>query len=86
MSRSILSDIDSGVQKQASGYAQEKEEIIIDIITGKILKLNNWPDGKIIGIAKDTAAQLMNQGMDREAALARLEAVRKTPAASSLTV
>lgn len=51
----------------------------MDIITGKILKLRNWPDGKIIGIAKEAAAQLMNQGMDREAALARLEAVRKSP-------
>lgn len=49
------------------------------VITGKILKLHNWPDGKIIGIAKDTAAQLMNRGMDREAALARLDAVRKNP-------
>ena len=29
----------------------------MDIITGKILKLNNWPDGKIIGIAKTISAQ-----------------------------
>lgn len=51
----------------------------MDIITGKILKLHNWPDGKIIGVAKEAAAQLMNQGMDREAVLARLETVRKNP-------
>lgn len=27
------------------------------VITGKILKLNNWPDGKIIGVAKHIAAE-----------------------------
>src|SRR5687767_2850333 len=37
----------------------------MDIITGKILKLNGWPDGKIIGIAKDAAAQLAAQGLER---------------------
>jgi len=51
----------------------------MDIITGKILKLNNWPDGKIIGIAKDIGNQLIQQGMDRDAALAQLEAVRTNP-------
>jgi len=51
----------------------------MDIITGKILKLNNWPDGKIIGIAKDIGNQLINQGMDRDAALAKLDAVRLNP-------
>ena len=39
----------------------------MDIITGKILKLNNWPDGKIIGIAKTISAQLAAQGVEREA-------------------
>jgi tRNA-splicing ligase RtcB len=51
----------------------------VDIITGKILKLNNWPDGKIIGIAKHIAAELSNQGLAREAILARLDAVRRNP-------
>ena len=51
----------------------------MDIITGKILKLNNWPDGKIIGIAKRTGTQLSEQGLDRETILARLESVRQNP-------
>ncbi len=51
----------------------------MDIITGKILKLNNWPDGRIIGLAKDAAAKMMEQGMERDAVLAQLEAVRQNP-------
>jgi len=51
----------------------------MDMITGKILKLNNWPDGKIIGIAKKIGAQLSQQGLDRETILARLELVRQNP-------
>ncbi len=51
----------------------------MDMITGKILKLNNWPDGKIIGIAKAIAAELAGQGLVREAILARLDAVRRNP-------
>jgi tRNA-splicing ligase RtcB (3'-phosphate/5'-hydroxy nucleic acid ligase) len=51
----------------------------MDMITGKILKLNHWPDGKIIGIAKKIGAQLSEQGFDRETILARLEAVRQNP-------
>ncbi len=51
----------------------------MEIITGKILKLNNWPDGKIIGIAKQVAAELADQGLERQAILARLEAVRDSP-------
>jgi tRNA-splicing ligase RtcB len=51
----------------------------MDIITGKILKLNGWPDGKIIGIAKKIAEQLARQGFDRETILARLDAVRQNP-------
>jgi len=51
----------------------------MDIITGKILKLNNWPDGKIIGIAKNIAAELGGQGLERQTILARLEAVRNNP-------
>lgn len=51
----------------------------MDMITGKILKLNNWPDGKIIGLAKQVAAELADQGLERELILARLEAVRLNP-------
>ncbi len=51
----------------------------MDILTGKILKLNNWPDGKIIGIAKDVGNKMIEQGMERDAALTRLEAVRQNP-------
>lgn len=51
----------------------------MDIITGKILKLNNWPDGKIIGLAKDAGAKLIEGGMDRDAALFKLDAVRQNP-------
>jgi hypothetical protein len=54
----------------------DKEENM-DLITGKILKRNNWPDGKIIGLAKEAAAQLAAQGLEREIILARLEAVRE---------
>ncbi len=51
----------------------------MDIITGKILKLNNWPDGKIIGIAKNVATQLSEEGLEREMVLARLDTVRSNP-------
>ena len=51
----------------------------MDIITGKILKMNNWPDGKIIGIAKRIGARLSEQGFEREIILGRLEAVRQNP-------
>ena len=51
----------------------------MDIITGKILKLNGWPDGKIIGLAKDAASRLFEQGLDRDSVLAKLAAVRSDP-------
>jgi tRNA-splicing ligase RtcB len=51
----------------------------MDIITGKILKINHWPDGKIIGLAKDIGNKLVEQGMDRDAVLTQLEAVRDNP-------
>jgi len=51
----------------------------MDTITGKILKLNNWPDGKVIGFAKTAAAELAGQGLAREDILARLDAVRRSP-------
>jgi len=51
----------------------------MDIITGKILKLNNWQDGRVIGLAKDAGNKLIEQGMEREAVLSKLEAVRENP-------
>lgn len=51
----------------------------MELITGKILKLNGWPDGKIIGLAKDVAAKLAETGLERADLLARLEAVRQNP-------
>jgi len=51
----------------------------MDIITGKILKLNNWPDGKIIALAKDLGNKLIENGVERDAALSQLEAVRQDP-------
>ena len=51
----------------------------MDTITGKILKLHNWPDGRIIGIAKRIGEQLSKQGFDRETILARLDTVRQNP-------
>ncbi|MDO9302370.1 MAG: RtcB family protein [Anaerolineales bacterium] len=50
-----------------------------ELITGKILKIHNWPDGKIIGLAKIIAGQLTEQGLDREAVLNQLDAVRQNP-------
>lgn len=51
----------------------------MEIITGKILKLNGWPDGKIIGLAKQVAAELAEMGLERDDILARLELVRQNP-------
>jgi len=51
----------------------------MEIVTGKILKLNGWPDGKIIAVAKDAAARLLESGLDRDTVLARLSAVRADP-------
>ena len=51
----------------------------MDIVTGKILKLNNWPDGKIIGIAKNISTKLSAQGVERDAILGQLDAVRQDP-------
>ena len=51
----------------------------MELMTGKILKLNNWPDGRVIGIAKDISAQLSARGLERDAILARLDAVRQDP-------
>ena len=51
----------------------------MDIITGKILKYHNWQDGKAIGLAKDAGNKLIEQGMERDAVLAQLDAVRNNP-------
>jgi tRNA-splicing ligase RtcB len=53
----------------------------MDMITGKTLKRNGWPDGKIIGLAKEAAAKLAETGLERAEILARLEAVRQNPGA-----
>lgn len=53
----------------------------MDIITGKILKIYGWPDGKIIRVAKDVGNKLIDNGVEREAVLFRLEAVRQNPGA-----
>ena len=51
----------------------------MNTITGKILKLHNWPDGKIIGIAKEIATELDTQGQERETILALLDSIRNSP-------
>jgi tRNA-splicing ligase RtcB (3'-phosphate/5'-hydroxy nucleic acid ligase) len=51
----------------------------MDIITGKILKFNNWQDGRVIGLAKDAGNKMIANGMQRDTALAQLEAVRSNP-------
>ena len=51
----------------------------MDIITGKILKRNGWPDGRIIGLAKQAGEQLLAGGLDRDSVLIKLEAVRSNP-------
>jgi tRNA-splicing ligase RtcB len=52
----------------------------MELITGKILKLHNWPEGKVIGLAKRAAAELAAQGSERDTVLAHLDAVRNDPA------
>jgi tRNA-splicing ligase RtcB len=50
------------------------------VITGKILRLNGWPEGKLISLAKAIAEQLETDAFgDRDAILARLDAVRQKP-------
>ncbi|MCE7905705.1 MAG: RtcB family protein [Anaerolineae bacterium CFX3] len=51
----------------------------MDIVTGKTLKRRGWPEGRIIGIAKDAATRLLDSGLDRDTVLARLDAVRADP-------
>lgn len=51
------------------------------LVTGKTLKARGWPEGKTIGLAKAAAAHLMENGLEREAALARLDEVLAEPRA-----
>lgn len=51
------------------------------VISGKILKLNGWPEGHLIRLAKDAADTLWNEGFEREQILEKLEAVRADPQA-----
>jgi tRNA-splicing ligase RtcB len=49
------------------------------MISGKILRHHNWPEGKIISLAKAAAEGLETDGLDRDAILARLDSVRQNP-------
>jgi tRNA-splicing ligase RtcB len=49
------------------------------MISGKILKLNGWPEGRLIGLAKRAAANLELEGLTQETILDRLDAVRTNP-------
>jgi tRNA-splicing ligase RtcB len=49
------------------------------IITGKILKQRGWPEGKVIGLAKDAGSLLMAEGLEREVVLNRLDRVLAAP-------
>ncbi len=51
------------------------------MITRKILKLAGWPEGRLIGMAKDAAAALDPRDEMRAVTLARLAAVRANPGA-----
>src|SRR6185436_12444052 len=48
------------------------------MISGKILKYHQWPD-RLIRFAKQAAEQLEAQGLERDAVLAQLDAVRAQP-------
>ena len=50
------------------------------MITGKILKLRGWPEGKIIGLAKAAATQMEADGHERDEILDHLDKVRESPA------
>lgn len=52
--------------------------VISNMITGKILKYHHWP-GPLIRFAKQAAEQLAIDGLEREAVLAQLDAVRTQP-------
>lgn len=48
-------------------------------ISGKILKSQGWPDGKVIGLARNAGNELLELGLEATEVLARLEAVRANP-------
>ncbi len=50
------------------------------MITGKVLKLRGWKEGRVIGLAKMAAHALETQGLDENAVLARLDEVLARPA------
>jgi tRNA-splicing ligase RtcB len=49
------------------------------MISGKILKLNGWPEGRLIGLAKRAAQSLEDVGLGQQIILDRLDAVRSNP-------
>jgi tRNA-splicing ligase RtcB len=49
------------------------------IITGKLLKARGWPEGKVIGLAKNIGAKLQAAGMERAQVLDALDKVRANP-------
>src|SRR5690242_8319486 len=49
------------------------------MLSGKILKAQGWPEGKVIGLAKAAAQTLEDTGLERDAVLARLDDVRAHP-------
>ena len=50
------------------------------MITGKTLKARGWPQGRAVGLAKQSAASLEAQGLAEEAILERLDGVLAAPA------
>lgn len=50
-----------------------------NLITGKILQLHGWTQGKAIGLAKKAAENLAHDGLDRDSILSKLDMVRKNP-------
>jgi hypothetical protein len=59
---------------------RDKKNMNDKIITGKMLKQHGWPQGKIIGLAKAAALVLGESGLERDAILTQLDAVRQGPA------
>ena len=51
-----------------------------EVISGKVLLEQGWQEGKALGLAIGAAQVLQASGLGREAALARLEVVRQSPA------
>ncbi|WIG61822.1 MAG: RNA-2',3'-PO4:RNA-5'-OH ligase [Ktedonobacterales bacterium] len=49
------------------------------MLSGKILQASGWPQGKVIGLAKMAGQTLADAGLDQEAVLARLAAIREKP-------